>query len=257
MPWVSVCDYEAMSRLAADRMFEIIRAKARAGAGVSLGLATGKTMVRLYELLAVRLNQGAVDLSGLVTYNLDEYLDATGKWLAPTHALSYRRYMQENLFSRLQPARGFRPANMRFPGAADPAGYDAEIARRGGLDFQLLGLGFNGHIAFNEPIPESRISPEAFAALPTRIVELELLTRQTNARLTAGGDLGAVPSQAVSMGMRSILAAKEILLLTCFPEQAAPLAVLQSGRVSSEIPATFLCGHPKLTVVYTTDCIAV
>jgi glucosamine-6-phosphate deaminase len=210
----------------------------------------------LYELLAARLNQDAVDLSGLVTYNLDEYLDAAGQWLPPTHALSYRRYMQENFFSRLLPACGFRPANMRFPDAADPAGYDAEIARRGGLDFQLLGLGFNGHIAFNEPVPESRISPEAFAALPTRVVELEPLTRQTNARLTAGGDLGAVPTQAVSMGMRPILAAKEILLLTCFPEQVKPLAALQSGRVTSESPATFLSQHPNLTVVYTTDCMA-
>lgn len=256
MQWVSVRDYEAMSQWAADRMAEVIRAKVAAGTGVSVGLATGNTMVRLYELLAARLNQHRVDLAGLVTFNLDEYLDPSGGWLEVSHPLSYRRYMEENLFSRLHPARGFRPENARYPEPADPARYDAEIAARGGLDFQLLGLGFNGHIAFNEPIPESRITREAFAALPTRVVDLAPLTRQTNARLTAAGDMGVVPTQALSMGMGSILGAKEILLLTCFPEQAAPLAVLRSGRVTSTVPGTFLCTHPNVTVVYTADRIA-
>ena len=253
MQWVSVCDYEAMSRLAAERLADVIQARAAEGAAGSVALATGKTMLRLYELLAARLNQEAVDLSRLLTFNLDEYLDPAGRWLEPTHPLSYRRYMQENFFSRLQPARGLLPAHCRFPEPADPARYDAEIAARGGLDIALLGLGFNGHIAFNEPVPQAPLGPAAFMALPTRVVDLAPLTRQTNARLTAADDLGAVPTQAITMGMRSILAAKEILLLTCFPEQAVPLAALRSGRVTSEIPGTCLRHHPHLTVVYTAD----
>lgn len=255
MQWLSVRDYEAMSQWAAARLAEIILAKAATGAPVSVGLATGNTMLRLYELLAARLNEADGDLSRLITFNLDEYLDQAGNWLDVRHPLSYRRYMQENLFSRLQPVRGFRPGNARFPDPADPSGYDAEIAARGGLDVQLLGLGFNGHIAFNEPLPATQITAEAFAALPTRVVDLAPLTRQTNARLTADGDLGVVPSQAITMGMSSLLAAREIVLLTCFPEQATPLQALRAGGVTSEVPATCLCHHPQVTVVYTADCI--
>ena len=114
-------------------------------------------------------------------------------------------------------------------------------------------IGFNGHIAFNEPIAESVISVEDFAALPTRTVDLAELTIETNARLTAGGDRSQVPRQAVSMGMRPILAAREILLLACFPEQQEPLSRIRHGRATPEIPASYLLDHPQSTIIYTGD----
>ena len=117
----------------------------------------------------------------------------------------------------------------------------------------MLGIGFNGHIAFNEPMSETEISRGSFAALPTRIVDLTELTIETNARLTAGGDRTQVPRQAVSMGMRPILAAREILLLACFPEQQEPLWRIMHGRPTPELPASYLLAHPHSTIIYTGD----
>ena len=119
----------------------------------------------------------------------------------------------------------------------------------------MLGIGFNGHIAFNEPQPESEISTEAFAALPTRVIPLAQQTIETNARLTASGDLTAVPRKAVTMGMRQILAARDILLVACFKEQTVPLRRIKTDRVSVETPASFLLDHPSAEIIYTTDTI--
>ena len=131
--------------------------------------------------------------------------------------------------------------HIHFPDPACPAELDELIERLGGLDLQLLGIGFNGHIAFNEPMSEAEIGVEAFAALPTRVVDLTELTIETNARLTAGGDRTQVPRQAVTMGMRPILAAREILLLACFPEQQEPLSRMHArpshARTPGQLPA--------------------
>jgi glucosamine-6-phosphate deaminase len=123
----------------------------------------------------------------------------------------------------------------------------------GGLDFQLLGIGFNGHIGFNEPMDEATISAEAFAKLPSRIVDLEAMTIETNARLTAGGDASAVPRRAVTLGMETILAAKEIVLLACFPQQRGPLRRLWEGRVTHDLPASYLIGHANATIICADD----
>ena len=136
-----------------------------------------------------------------------------------------------------------------------PAEFDALIERLGGLDLQLLGIGFNGHIAFNEPMSESQISPAAFAALPTRVIDLTELTIETNARLTAGGDRTQVPRQAVTMGMKPLLAARAILLLACFAEQQEPLGKILHGRPTPELPASYLLDHAQSTILYTGDCI--
>ncbi len=251
MNWQAVSDYEEMSRLGAQRLFAAVTDEA--GRRVNLGLATGNTMLKVYEYLAGLLNAAGTDLSRLHTYNLDEYLGPDGRSLDERQPLSYRRYMTENLFRRLDPGLNFSRERMHFPEPDRPERYDAEIAAGGGLNLQLLGIGFNGHIAFNEPQPESMISAAAFAALPTRRVTLDETTIATNARLTAGGDRAGVPRAAVTQGMSAILAAREILLLACFPEQAAPLQRLRSGKITPELPASFLLGHPRATVAYTAD----
>lgn len=255
MNWTAVPNYEAMSEKTAQRMFDVIAQACSERREVRVGLATGNTMIRLYGLLADKLNKAQTDLSSLSTFNLDEYVDDKGTNVAMNHPLSYRAYMARYFYDLIDPALGFKRENMFFPDARAPEAYDAQIADAGDLDFQLLGVGFDGHIAFNEPIKAEDLPEAAFAELPSRIIRLTELTLRTNARLTAKDDLRIVPHQAVTMGMRSILNAKEIWLLACFPEQSLPLAKMKQGKVSTENPVSFLLTHPSVQVVYTADAI--
>ena len=213
MKWLAVTDYHEMSRIGAERIYQVIAEASKARRRVNIGLATGNTMLELYPLLAKMLNENKVGLDLLHTYNLDEYV-ADGKAVPREHPLSYYTYMHSNLFRHIDPALIDRK-RIHFPDPLNPDAFDAELAAGGGLDLQLLGIGFNGHIAFNEPQSESEISVADFAALPTRVISLKPLTIATNSRLTAGGDDNVVPRQAVSMGMKPILAAKKMLLLAC------------------------------------------
>ena len=256
LEWIRVDNYESMSRAGAERIAAAIERQLRERGSMCLGLATGNTMLRLYECLAELLNGRRPDLSQLHTFNLDEYVGEEGQPVAFDHPLSYRAYMERNLFSRLDPRLGFNLDNAHFPDPAAPAAFDRLIGALGGLDLQLLGIGFNGHIAFNEPISEEEISAADFAELPTRVIDLTELTIESNADLTAGGDRSRVPEKAVTMGMEPILAAREILLLACFPEQQAPLARIMRGRPTPELPASYLLGHPRSTIIYTGDRIS-
>ena len=254
--WICVDDYEAMSRAGAERIAAAIERQLGERGSMCLGLATGNTMLRLYECLAELLNGRRPDLSQLHTFNLDEYVGEEGQPVAFDHPLSYRAYMEKNLFSRLDPRLGFNLDNAHFPDPAAPAAFDRLIGALGGRDLQLLGIGFNGHIAFNEPISAEKISAAEFAALPTRDIDMNELTIESNAELTAGGDRSRVPERAVTMGMEPILAAGEILLLACFPEQQTPLARILRGRPTPELPASYLLAHPRSTILYTGDRIS-
>lgn len=255
MKWTQVPDYEAMSRMAAQRMLEVISGKLAKRQKVRVGLATGNTMIRVYAILAGMLNKAGHELSDLSTYNLDEYVDSQGGNVAPSHPLSYRKYMTENFYDLIDTRLGFKRENMFFPDAGNPAAYDNQISGSGGLDFQLLGIGFNGHIAFNEPIQTGDISAQDYAVLPSRVIQLTELTIRTNANLTTREAPMLVPHRAVTMGMRSILQAKDIMLLACFTEQSVPLAKVKEGIISSETPASFLLSHPSVQMIYTTDTI--
>ncbi|MBT3377541.1 MAG: glucosamine-6-phosphate deaminase [Lentisphaerae bacterium] len=255
MNWLSVENYDQMSRHAADQIHAALVTGCAEGQRLNLGLATGNTMIGLYRLLAERLNQDQVDLRGLHTYNLDEYVGSDRKAIPESHPLSYRKYMQEQLFDALDPALGFTAEQAHFPAPDETDRFDRDLATAGGLDFQLLGIGFNGHIAFNEPMNATEISAAEFASLPSRTIALRELTIQTNARLTAGDDSALVPRHAVTMGMKQIVAAREILLLACFPEQAEPLNKMLHGTPTPELPASCLLGHGNATVVYTADTI--
>lgn len=253
--WIEARDYEEMSRMAAERMFKVISENLARRNAAMTGMATGNTMIKLYSILTGMLNKAGLGLSNFSTFNLDEYVDKDGKNVCPDHPLSYCRYMVEKFSDLLDPGLGFKRDNMFFPDAGNPAKYDTQIDDAGGLDLQLLGIGFNGHIAFNEPIRAGEMPEQDFAALPSRVIQLDELTIRTNARLTAGGDMKIVPHKAVTMGMKSILKAKEIMLLACFSEQAVPLGRIKSGKISTENPASFLWNHPSVEVIYTTDTI--
>ena len=247
-------DYAAMSSVGASILFAEAMGSIAAGRRFNLGLATGNTMISLYDELAAKFNAARADLSLLSTWNLDEY-SLDGKCAVPhSHPLSYWRYMHEMLFSKFDPALGFREENAHFPDPASPETYDPAIAAAGGLDLQLLGIGFNGHIAFNEPMREDEISVEDFARLPTRTLPLSRETIEQNTQVTAGGDSSLVPRYAATMGMAPILAARKCLLLACFEEQSAPLkAIIARGRPTPELPASYLWEHPDFRFIYTGD----
>ena len=249
-----VADYHAMSMAGVDIIDRAATQALRAGKPFNLGLATGNTMIELYQILADRWNAAKLDLSRLQTWNLDEYASDEHHAVGHDHPLSYYRYMHEKLFSKFAPERNFAPGQAHFPDPADPAKFDRELAAAGGLDLQLLGIGFNGHIAFNEPMRETEISVEAFGKLPTRVLPLTQETIDQNTKITANGDSSLVPRFAATTGMKPILAAKQELLLACFAEQEAPLrTMLGDRRATPELPASYLMDHKDFTLIYTTD----
>ena len=254
----TVRNYEAMSEVGASIIFADAMKKLGKGERYNLGFATGNTMITLYALLADKFNRAKADLSLLSTWNLDEYASDDHTPVPHDHPLSYWKYMHEMPFSQFDRSLGFRDGNAHFPDPAAPETYDPAIAAAGGLDLQLLGIGFNGHIAFNEPMREDEISVEAFGKLPTRVLPLSKETVDQNTKITAGGDSALVPRFAATMGMAPILAAKKCLLLACFVEQTAPLkAIFARGGASTPfLPASYLWQHPDYHLVYTTDKIA-
>ena len=251
----TVKDYAAMSSVGASIIYEAAMRRLSRGERFNLGLATGNTMITLYEELADKFNRARADLSLLSTWNLDEYASDDHTPVPHEHPLSYWKYMHEMLFAKFDPALGFREENAHFPDPADPAAYDPAIASAGGLDLQLLGIGFNGHIAFNEPMREDEISVEDFGRLPTRVLPLSRETIAQNTAITAGGDSSLVPRFAATMGMAPIFAARRCLLLACFAEQTAPLKAIfaRGGEPTPFLPASYLWRHPDYRLVYTTD----
>ena len=220
-----VSDYHAMSEAGADILYRAVSQAMKQGRNFNLGLATGNTMIELYQILADRFNADRIDLARLQTWNLDEYASDEHHAVGHDHPLSYWKYMHEKLFSKFDPARNFRENQAHFPDPADPAKFDRDLEAAGGLDLQLLGIGFNGHIAFNEPVKGSEIAADAYGKLPTRVLPLTKETIDQNTKITANGDRSLVPRFAATTGMKPILAAKQELLLACFAEQEAPLGV--------------------------------
>ena len=200
MPVQIFPDAESACRAASDLIIEIIRASVSSRGRAVLGLATGSTPERVYALLADRHDSGELSFRDVTTYNLDEYYP-----ISPLDAKSYRSYMHRHLFSRVDiaPDRahmldGTVPEAFAAEHAAE---FDRWIEADGGLDLQLLGIGRNGHIGFNEP---SSLSVEAMLRSPTRLVELHPITR-TDAAREFGGEEGVIP-RALTMGIAPILA---------------------------------------------------
>jgi len=202
-----------------------------------LGLPTGRTPVRLYHELGALYSHRLADFSQATTFNLDEFLG-----VAPDHAGSYRAFMQEHLFSRvnLQPER-IHVLNGAAPDPdAECARYEQAIAAAGGIDLQLLGIGTNGHIGFNEPGRE--------LAARTHRVTLKESTRRSNAALF-GGDAGKVPKEALSMGMATILHARRIVLVATGKSKARCIERVVNGPITTKLPATFLQLHADVELM--------
>lgn len=196
-----------------------------------IGLPTGRTPIPLYaELCALALTR-RIDLSGTTTFNLDEFVG-----VGRDDAGTYRRFMNDHLFDLLtsRPKRVHFLNGMAEDLEAECRRYERAIERAGGIDLQLLGLGANGHIGFNEPAPALHAE--------THVTALTLSTRRANAALFRG-NVRAVPTRALSMGMATILHARRIILLATGREKARCVAAMLNGTVTPRVPASFLQLH--------------
>jgi len=236
VPVVIVEEYEDIARLIADRIATLIRTKRAAGERAVLGLATGSTPIGIYrELIRMHREEG-LDFSNVVTFNLDEYYP-----MQPDSIHSYHRYMWENFFEHVN----IKPENVHIPRGDIPRAqidaycreYEAAIDRAGGIDFQILGIGKTGHIGFNEPGSgmDSR----------TRLVTLDTITRKDAAADFFGEE--NVPREAITMGVATILEAREIALIATGEHKAPIIRRAVEGEVSTDVAATYLQNHPNTT----------
>jgi glucosamine-6-phosphate deaminase len=226
-------DDDALSAALATHVLEQIVARP----SLVLGLPTGRTPLGLYREIRERSSGDRIDWSRVRTFNLDEFAG-----LDPSSEPSYRAYMQKELFDHVS----IDPANIGFlNGAASDLKeecrrYDAAIAAAGGIDLQILGIGANGHIGFNEP-------SDGLCA-NTHIADLTEETRAANAT-RFGGDWTRVPARALSMGMASILNAGEIVLIATGAEKADAVRGMVEGLITTRLPASILQVHPRVTVM--------
>ncbi len=229
---IAVRDYERLCDIASAVIIDQIRAKADS----VLGLATGATPIGVYERLVRRYEEGAADFSACVTFNLDEYIG-----LPPQSEASYAHYMHERFFSRVN----IRPVNAYMPdvSSADIARacreYDGLIARAGGVDLQMLGLGHTGHIGFNEP--------RGSFIKNTHAVTLSDRTVQANARYFSS--TSDTPRRAITMGIKTIMDAKRVMLLVSGKDKADILCRALIGDICPRLPASILQLHRDAVVI--------
>lgn len=231
MNWELLTDYDALS----DRAAEIFLAAIRNDPHIVLGLPTGRTPVRMYERVVAACGRAYHCFRDVTTFNLDEYVG-----IDRGNPGSYFTFMKRHLFDFID----IDPANAHIPRGTAPdldeecARYENAIAATGGIALTFLGLGSNGHIAFNEPgTPfDSR----------TRVVALTESTRNANASLFPEG---SVPTHAITMGIATILESKSIVLLASGANKKTAIERLRSGEVNEQFPASALWNHPDVTVL--------
>jgi glucosamine-6-phosphate deaminase len=233
MRYFEVESYAEMSRKAAN----LISAQIICKPDSVLGLATGSSPIGTYKLLVDRFKSGDIDFSEITSVNLDEYIG-----LDPNNENSYRRFMNDNLFSHvnIDAARTFVPDGLAADTDAECQKYDERIKTLGGIDIQLLGIGLDGHIGFNEPCDHFEKS--------THVVDLDESTITANARFFESRE--QVPRQAITMGMGAIMNAKKILLIANGYAKRDILNKAFYGGITPEVPASILQLHPDVTVIF-------
>ena len=232
MRFIPCADYTAMSRQAAN----LISAQVIVKPNCVLGLATGSTPIGTYKQLIEWYNKGDLSFAQVRSVNLDE-----DKGLSGDHDQSYRYFMQNNLFNHvdIDVANTSVPNGMAEDANAECAAYDAHIRELGGIDLQLLGMGHNGHIGFNEPADE-------FVG-PTHVVELTQSTIDANKRFFASE--ADVPRYALTMGMAAILQARSVVVVVSGEDKADIVYKSFFGPITPRVPASLLQLHPNVTVV--------
>lgn len=232
--WIETTSYEEMSEVAAQIFVEQLQNKPNS----VLGFATGGTPEKFYGKLVEAYKEGRISFSEVTSFNLDEYVG-----IDPNNETSYYYYMNERLFQHVN----IKTANIHIPTGVtqnievEIQAYEQAIQAAGGIDLQLLGIGVNGHIGFNEPS-----SP--FHGRTT-VVELAETTREANKRYFE--KLEDVPTHAVTMGIQTIMEARKIVLLLSGASKQEAFNRLRSGEVTEDFPASALHEHPNVVVIYT------
>ena len=225
-------NYEELSKVAANEMAEVVKSNPKA----ILGLATGGSPIGMYKEL-IRMNkEGEIDFSNITTVNLDEYVGLSGD-----HPQSYRYFMNENLFNHININKDntYVPNGLAENIEEECKNYDNKIAQLGGTDIQLLGIGNNGHIAFNEP-DENLVSG-------THLTNLTQDTIEANARFFDSID--EVPKTALTMGLGGIMKSKKILVIASGESKAEAVKAMLSGKISTNMPVSMLQMHRDVTLV--------
>jgi glucosamine-6-phosphate deaminase len=224
--------YNEMSVLAAQMISEVIRRKPRC----VLGLATGGTPIGTYKELILLHQTEGLDFSSVVTFNLDEYVG-----LPPEHEQSYHHFMREEFFRHINiPSQNtYLLDGLAEDLTAECKAYEEKLIEVGGIDIQLLGIGANGHIAFNEP--------GSSLGSRTRIKTLDERTIRDNARFFDSPD--QVPRYALTMGIGTIMDAKKLLLLASSKEKTEAVSKTVEGPITAMVPATIVQLHPKATII--------
>jgi len=228
---VHVYDSQRQTALAAASLFA---AKILSKPDAVLGLATGSTPVDTYKLLIKWHKVGILDFSRCRSFNLDEYVGLT-----PGHPCSYRRFMDEELFDHINMKKTNVPLGSAPDLEAEAQRYDAMIEQAGGIDIQLLGLGQNGHIGFNEP--------DRSFSYGTQVVTLTKNTIKANRRFFGSED--AVPRQAISLGIGGIMKARQIVLIACGVSKAKAVREMIKGPVDPMCPASVLQLHHDAVIL--------
>ena len=226
-------DYDHMSRQAAN----IISAQVILKPGSVLGLATGSSPIGTYKQLIKKYEAGELDFSAVTSVNLDEYVGLDG-----SHDQSYRYFMNTNLFDHvnIDKSRTAVPSGISSDLESEGAAYDRHIADLGGIDLQLLGIGLDGHIGFNEPA-------DVFVK-ETHVVDLHESTIEANARFFE--KIEDVPRKAITMGMGAIMNAKKVLLVANGANKKDIVEKAFFGPITPQVPASILQLHPDVTVIY-------
>jgi len=225
-------NYDKLSEKAA----QIVAQKIRENPRIVLGLATGVTTIGLYKELGRMYKEEGLDFANVTTFNLDEYVG-----LAPDHPQSYNFAMNENLFYKINipETNIFIPYGPVRNIEKHCQWYEKIIQEKGGIDFQIIGIGGNGHIGFNEP-------GSSFDSV-TRVVDLDKKTIKDNARFF--DSINDVPKQAMTMGISTIMNAKECFLLASGEHKAEIIEKALKGPVTTDVPASILQNHPNLIVI--------
>lgn len=235
MKFIVTKDYDEMSKVGAQMVIEQIRQKSTS----VLGLATGSTPEGMYKLLIEAYKNG-LDFSKVTTFNLDEYYG-----LKPDHPQSYRYFMDKHLFNHINIDKN----NIHIPSGVSTdidrecENYDRSIMEAGGIDLQILGIGRNGHIGFNEPDTTLKVN--------THVTRLTQDTIDANSRFF--NSINEVPTSAITMGMGTIMKSKKIVLLASGSSKAPAISKISQSYIDMKVPASLLQLHPNVVVILDRD----
>lgn len=233
---IKVKNYKELSMQAAG----IVAAQISRKKNTVLGLPTGQTPLGMYQELLKRFRKGEIDFSQVITFNLDEYYG-----LSPKHPQSYNYYMWQTFFNNINIKKEnvFIPDGVTKDVQKECRYYESLIEKKGGIDLQFLGIGDNGHIGFNEPATALNSK--------THLVNLSQATIEANSRFF--NDIEDVPRKALTMGMGTIMKAKQIILLASGMKKAPAIAKTINGKVNTEVPASLLQLHRDVTIIVDKD----